>query len=138
MKMKPPRGIIFVKPIDHIPSSKVEMGFGGTTDKQKPETPYKFLVVEVGQPEPHHGLWVSSEVLPGDIISHNSTNSTLREQRETAGFIIDGEWYLPVMFQDVMGIWRQDEEDSTDSPFIRSFKSRSSSADGPRPSGGVV
>jgi len=38
-----------------------------------------------------------------------SNNATLREQRETAGFVIDGKWYLVMDFRDVLGIWRNNE-----------------------------
>jgi len=109
MNLKPAGGYIFVEPVDDIPSSKSEMGFGGKTDKQKPETPYKFRVVAVGGKVAYQGLWIYSEVEPGDIISHMSNNATLREQRETAGFVINGNWYLVIDFRDVLGIWRNNE-----------------------------
>lgn len=106
MDLKPNRGYIFVEPVDEIPSAKQEVGFSGKTDKHKPEQPYKFRVVEVGLDLPFAGLWVPPDVEPGDIISHMQSNHTLREQRETAGFLVDERWYLVMDFRDILGVWR--------------------------------
>jgi hypothetical protein len=106
MKLHPARGYVFVIPVDDIPSDKAAVGFGGKTDKLKPEEPYKFKVVAVGAARPFEGMLIYSEVEEGDIISHQSTNATLREQRETAGFLIDGEWFLPLDFRDILGRWQ--------------------------------
>ena len=103
-------GTIFVTPINEIPSSRTETGFGGKTDKQKPEQPYKFKVVAVGGPIPSHGIMVYPEVEPGDIVSHNSTNLTLREQSYTSGFLVDDVLYHPWDFRDILGIWETNEE----------------------------
>jgi co-chaperonin GroES (HSP10) len=107
MKLQPARGYIFVVPVDEIPSEKSVVGFGGKTDKHRPEQPYKFKVIAVGGPRPYDGVCVDSEVAEGDIISHQSTNGTLREQRETAGFFVDDEWYLPMDFRDILGVWEK-------------------------------
>lgn len=104
--MKPARGYIFVVPVDEIPSIKSEAGFGVThVDKQKPEQPYKFKVIAVGAPRPFDGLMIDSEVSVGDTISLMSSNNTLREQRETTGFLIGSTWIIPVDFRDILGIW---------------------------------
>jgi co-chaperonin GroES (HSP10) len=110
MKLQPARGYLFVIPVDDIPASKSGVGFGGKTEKQKPEQPYKLRVAAVGGSRPYESIMIESEVKVGDIISHNSTNATLREQREQAGFLVDGVWYLPMDFRDVLGIWEDTEE----------------------------
>ena len=110
MKLRPAMGTLFVTPIDQIPSSRTETGFGGKTDKQKPEEPYKFKVVAVGGPIPSHGVMVYPEVEPGDIVSHVSTNLTLREQSDTSGFLVDDVLYHPWDFRDILGIWETNEE----------------------------
>ena len=105
--MKPARGYIFVVPVDEIPAIKSEAGFSGKTEKFKPEQPYKFKVMEVGAPRPFDGLLIDSEANVGDIISLMSSNNTLREQRETMGFLIGSTWVIPVDFRDILGVWNK-------------------------------
>lgn len=100
---------MFVVPVDDIPASKSGVGFGGKTEKQKPEQPYKLRVAAVGGPRPYESVMIESEVKVGDIISTNSNNATLRENRETAGFLVDDVWYLPMDFRDVLGVWEDPE-----------------------------
>lgn len=110
MKLRPAAGNIFITPVEPIPSSRTETGFGGKTDKQKPEQPYKFRVAAVGGPVPINGQWFRTEVEIGDIVSLVSTNLTLREQSETAGFLIDGVLYYAWDFRDILGIWETNEQ----------------------------
>jgi co-chaperonin GroES (HSP10) len=103
--MRPSRGTIFVKPIDEIPSVKSKLGFGEVATKEKPEEPYKFLVVAVGEEFPHEGLWIDSEVKKGNVVSLNKTNSSIRAENETSGFLLNGERLTAIPFDDILGIW---------------------------------
>ena len=109
MKLQPARGYLFVIPVEDIPASKSAVGFGGKTEKIKPEQPYKLRVMAVGAPRPFDGLMIDAGVNVGDIISANSTNATIREQREQAGFLVDDVWYFPMDFRDVLGVWNNTE-----------------------------
>lgn len=99
-----------MSPVDDIPSTKTEVGFGGKTEKLKPEQPYKFKVVGVGGPVPIHGVMFRSDVAVGDIISTSTKNSALRENKDSWGFTIDNDWYYVIDFQDVLGFWETNEE----------------------------
>jgi hypothetical protein len=110
MNFRPAMGSYFLTPVDEILSGKTEVGFGGKTDKSKPEVPYKFRIAGVGGPVPFSGVMVYPEFQIGDIVSSNETNSTFREQKDSKGFIIDGVWYFPVDFRDILGIWETNEE----------------------------
>ena len=110
MKLRPAAGTIFVTLVDTIPSSRTETGFGGKTDKQKPEQPYKFMVAAVGGPAPINGQWFRTEVEMGDIVSSISTNLKLREDAEITGFLVDNVLYHPWDFRDILGIWETNEE----------------------------
>lgn len=111
MTLKPTRGLLFVVPIGKIDPPKEGMGFSAEKQKHKPEEPYKFKVTAVGGPLPFDGIWVPSEVAVGDIVSLNQSNAAMRERiAEGAGFLLDGAWYYPVDFRDVIGYWRDDEK----------------------------
>src|ERR1035437_2901653 len=101
MKLQPARGYLFVIPVEDIPASKSAVEFGGKTEKIKPEQPYKLRVMAVGAPRPFDGLMIDGWVNVGYVVSANSTNATIREQREQAGFLVDDVWYLPMDFRDV-------------------------------------
>jgi hypothetical protein len=118
MNFKPAMGSYFLTPVDDIPSGKTEVGFGGKTDKPKPETPYKFRVAGVGGAFPYAGVLMHPEYKIGDLVSSNETNSTFREQRDSKGFVIDGVWYFPVDFRDILGVWREECEETASSGFV--------------------
>ena len=109
--MKPTRGLVFLKPIDEIKPEKPEMGFGSKLEKLKPEQPYKFEVLSVGDSLPVDGVFVPAEVKPGDIVSLVHTNQTMRERiAEQVGFYINDLWIYPVDFRDILGVWSEDEK----------------------------
>ena len=98
---------MFAVPVDEIPAVNPNMGFGGKTEKFKPEVPYKLKILAVGGPRPFNdNVWFEAEVKAGDIVSHVQTNATLREKMATTGFILDGQQIMVMDFQDIVGIWQ--------------------------------
>lgn len=106
MKLKPMRGMLFLKPIDEIKPDKPEVGFGSKTEKLKPEQPYKFEVLAVGAPLPLDGIFIPAEVKPGDIVSLVFGNPTMRERvAEGTGFLVDDQLVHGADFRDILGVW---------------------------------
>lgn len=106
MNLTPGPGFIFAVPIDRIPEkSKTGAGFGLDHDKKGPEAPYRFRVEAVGGPKPFEGQLVPAPVKVGDEIILALHNHTLRDKASEAGFIVEGVWYMPLDFGDVMGVY---------------------------------
>lgn len=107
MKFQPTRGIVFLKAISEIQEKdKQSTGYGIKGDKRAPEEMYKWEVVAVGGGYPsRYGMVIESPVQLGDTVSIHAHNATVREKLDAAGFLLDGQLYLPVEFEEVLGTW---------------------------------
>lgn len=109
MTLMPAQGYMFVVPEDTIPATSKEVGFSGKTEKFKLEVPYKLRVVAVGAPRvTEYGESIFAQAKVGDLISSIKRNSSLRDDIEQSGFLLDGKQVLVMDFTDLIGIWREE------------------------------